>query len=56
MAVLEIPIFMDKIKHLNQIFLFPFMSINFLSMHILVFLNLCTYRRKLVFYTACRIA
>jgi hypothetical protein len=32
------------------------MSIHFLSTHILVILNLCTYSKKLIFYTACRIA
>jgi hypothetical protein len=56
MAICIDPIFMGEIKHLNQIFLFPCMSINFLSTRILVILNLCTYSRKLIFYVAYLIA
>jgi hypothetical protein len=40
---------MEEIKHLNKIFLFPFIPIYFLSSHIPVILNLCACNRKQIF-------
>jgi hypothetical protein len=43
-------ILIEKNKAIKLDFLFPCMSIDFLSMHILVILNLCAYYMKLIFY------
>jgi hypothetical protein len=43
-------------KAFKSDFLFSCMSIYFLSTHILVILKLCTYIKKLIFYTMYRIA
>jgi hypothetical protein len=54
--LLDISYIYEENKVFKSDFLFLCMSINFISTHILVNLNLCTCNRKLIFYAAYRIA